>query len=441
MHRLPALRAIARVAPRLAPLIAAPRVTPLVALTSARLVILPVVLSVLLVGASRVANAQHIIGARDARALRADSVFQRFDRTDAPGCALGVYQDGKVLYARGYGMASLQNGIALSPRSVLDVGSISKQFTAMAILLLQQEGKLSLDDPIRKYIPEMPAYADKVTLRRALSQTSGLRDLYVMWSQTGRAFAGDTIDALRVITRSAEPNYEPGARYLYTNSGWILAAQIVYRLTGKTLAQFAEERIFRPLGMYDTRYLADATMVIPNLADSYAPRAGGGFRLARSAYDGAIMGAGAVQTTVEDFGRWLNNYDAATIGGRQILETMTTATTLNDGSPATSGANTAYAVGLSVGTLRGLRVISHGRSWAGFAATSCASPNSVMQSRPSATSRLPVRFAGAQGGGDLPRRPDATRQRGHVDRIASRGAAPKLPVESLRSLVACGAQR
>ncbi|MBK6458955.1 MAG: beta-lactamase family protein [Gemmatimonadetes bacterium] len=328
--------------------------------------ILPVALSVLLVGASRVANAQHIIGARDARALRADSVFQRFDRTDAPGCALGVYQDGKVLYARGYGMASLQNGIALSPRSVLDVGSISKQFTAMAILLLQQEGKLSLDDPIRKYIPEMPAYADKVTLRRALSQTSGLRDLYVMWGQTGRAFAGDTIDALRVITRSAEPNYEPGARYLYTNSGWILAAQIVYRLTGKTLAQFAEERIFRPLGMYDTRYLADASMVIPNLADSYAPRTGGGFRLARSAYDGAIMGAGAVQTTVEDFGRWLNNYDAATIGGRQILETMTTATTLNDGSPATSGANTAYAVGLSVGTLRGLRVISHGGSWAGF---------------------------------------------------------------------------
>ena len=181
---------------------------------------------------------------RDARALRADSVFERFDRTDSPGCALGVYQDGKVLYARGYGMASLEHGVALSPRSVLDVGSISKQFTAMAMLMLQKEGKLSLDDPIRKYIPEMPAYADKITLRRALSQTSGLRDLYTMMGQTGRTFAGDTIDALRVITRSAEPNYEPGARYLYTNSGWILAAQIVYRLTGKTLAQFAEERIF-----------------------------------------------------------------------------------------------------------------------------------------------------------------------------------------------------
>src|SRR5829696_3156911 len=313
------------------------------------------------------ARAQHIVGTRDARALRADSVFQRFDRTDSPGCALGVYQDGRVLYARGYGMASLEHGVALSPRSVLDVGSISKQFTAMAILMLQKEGKLSLDDAIRKYIPEMPAYADKITLRRALSQTSGLRDLYVMWGQTGRTFAGDTVDALRIITRSAEPNFEPGTRYLYTNSGWILAAQIVYRLTGKTLAQFAEERIFQPLGMRDTRYLADAAMIIPNLATAYSPRqGGGGFRVARSAYDGAIMGAGAVHTTVEDFGRWLNNYDAAAIGGRDIIETMTTPTKLNDGSPATSGPTQAYAVGLNVGTLRGLRLVSHGGSWAGY---------------------------------------------------------------------------
>jgi CubicO group peptidase (beta-lactamase class C family) len=329
----------------------------------------PAVLAAVLVAAlavSSTARAQHIVGVRDARALRADSVFERFDRITSPGCALGVYQDGKVLYARGYGMASLEHGVALSPRSVLDVGSISKQFTAMAILMLQKEGKLSLDDPIRRYIPEMPAYADKITLRRALSQTSGLRDLYTMMGQTGRTFAGDTIDALRVITRSAEPNYEPGARYLYTNSGWILAAQIVYRLTGKTLAQFAEERIFAPLGMQDTRYLADARTIIPNGAEGYAPQPGGGFRLARSTYDGAIVGAGAVHTSVEDFGRWLNNYEAATVGGRDILETMTTATMLNDGSPAQSGPTQAYAVGLNVGTLRGLPVVSHGGSWAGY---------------------------------------------------------------------------
>ena len=317
-------------------------------------------------GTPNVARAQHIVGMRDARAVRADSVFQAFDRTDSPGCALGVYQDGKILYARGYGMASLEHGVALSPRSVLDVGSISKQFTAMSILMLQKEGRLSLDDPIRKYIPEMPAYADRITLRRALSQTSGLRDLYVMMGQTGRTFEGDTIDALRVITRSAEPNYEPGSRYLYTNSGWILAAQIVYRLTGKPLAQFVDERIFSPLGMHDTRILADASTIIPNGAEGYAPRPGGGFRVARSSYDGAIMGAGAVHTSVEDFGRWLNNYDAATVGGRDIIETMTTPTKLNDGTPAKSGPNMAYAIGLTVGTMRGLRVVAHGGSWAGY---------------------------------------------------------------------------
>jgi CubicO group peptidase (beta-lactamase class C family) len=323
-------------------------------------------LAAALVAVSSAAPAQHIVGVRDARALAADSVFQRFDRTDSPGCALGVYQDGKVLYARGYGMASLEHGVALSPRSVLDVGSISKQFTAMAILMLQKEGKLSLDDPVRKYMPEMPAYADKITLRRALSQTSGLRDLYTMMGQTGRTFAGDTIDALRAIIGSTEPNYEPGARYLYTNSGWILAAQIVYRLTGKTLDKFAEERIFAPLGMRDTRYLADVTTIIPNGAEGYAPRPGGGFRVARSTYDGAIVGAGAVHTSVEDFGLWLNNYDAATVGGRDIIETMTTATKLNDGSPAKSGPTQAYAIGLNVGTLRGLRIVSHGGSWAGY---------------------------------------------------------------------------
>ena len=314
---------------------------------------------------SQPASAQYIVGLRDAKAARTDSIFRAFDRTDSPGCAVGVYQDGKPLYARGYGMASLEHGVPLSPRSVLDVGSISKQFTAMAILILEKEGKLRLDDPIRKYFPEMPPYADRVTLRRALSQTSGLRDLWSLWGQTGRTFAGDTVDALHIITRSAEPNYEPGERYLYTNSGWILASQLVYRLTGKSLAQFADERIFAPLGMRDTRFLADRNAIIPNLAESYAPREKE-FRIQRSSYDGAIQGPGGVHTTVEDFGRWLNNYDDATVGGRDIISAMTTATLLNDGSPAASAPGQAYAIGLVVGTARGLRTVSHGGSWGGF---------------------------------------------------------------------------
>ena len=315
---------------------------------------------------SDTAWAQYVIGQRDSLASRTDSVFRAFDRTDSPGCALGVYQDGAIRYARGYGLASLEHAVPISPRTVLDVGSISKQFTAMAMLLLEKDGKLKLDDPIRKIFPEMPAYANGVTWRRALSQTSGLRDLWTMWGQTGRTFAGDTVDALNVIYRSAETNYTPGERYLYTNSGWILAAQAVYRLTGKTLAEFAEQRIFGPLGMRDTRFLSDRSAIIPNLAESYGPRDKGGYRVQRNNYDGAIQGAGGVHSTVEDFGRWLNNYDAATVGGRDIITTMTTATKLNNDSLATSGPGQAYAVGLVVGTLRGLPVVSHGGAWGGF---------------------------------------------------------------------------
>lgn len=318
-----------------------------------------------LLAPSGTAPAQHIIGTRDSLASRADSVFRAFDRTDSPGCVLGVWQDGALRYGRGYGMASLEHGIALSPRSVLDVGSISKQFTAMAMLMMVREGRLSLEDPIRKLFPEMPPYADRVTWRRALSQTSGLRDLWTMWGLTGRTFAGDTVDALHIIFGSLEPNYDPGERYLYTNTGWILAAQAVYRLTGKTLAQFAEERIFAPLGMRDTRYLSDRAAVIPNLAESYSPR-DKTFRVQRNNYDGAIQGAGGVHTTVEDFGRWLANYDAGTVGGPDILRIMTTATTLNNGRPATAGVGQAYAVGLQVGTVRGLNTVSHGGSWGGF---------------------------------------------------------------------------
>ena len=323
-------------------------------------------LALTLAAIPRTAPAQHVIGARDARAIRADSVFRRFDRSDAPGCALGVYEDGRLLYARGYGMASLEHGIALTPRSVLDIGSISKQFTAMAILLLERDGKLSLDDPIRKLFPEMPPYADGVTWRRALSQTSGLRDLWTLWGMTGRTFRGDTVDALRVITRSAGTNYAPGARYLYTNSGWILAAQAVYRLTGQSLAQFAEARIFAPLGMRDTRFFGDNAMVIPGLATAYSPESGGGFRVTRNTYDGAIVGAGGVHTTIVDFERWLDNYDRLLVGDSAIVRAMTTPTALSDGSPARVNPTQAYALGLNAGTLRGLPVISHGGSWAGY---------------------------------------------------------------------------
>ena len=304
----------------------------------------------------------------DPRPSRVDSVFRLFDRTDGPGCAVGVYQHGAVTYARGYGMASLELGVAISPRTVFDVGSLSKEFTAMSILLLQQDGKLSIDDPVRKYVPELPAYADRITLRQLLSHTSGIRDHFDLLDVAGQDFDGtaDTVDYLRLITRSARPNFEPGTRYLYSNSGFVLLATIVYRVSGEPLPRFAAERIFTPLGMRDTRFQDDHTLVIPNRATAYAPRRGSWARR-MSQFDG-MAGAGGLHTSVEDFQRWIRNYDEATVGSKEIIAAMLTPTRLVNDSLASSGPDSYYGLGVGVGKYRGLRVDSHTGVWAGYRA-------------------------------------------------------------------------
>jgi CubicO group peptidase (beta-lactamase class C family) len=284
------------------------------------------------------------LGVRDARALRADSVFQRFDRTDSPGCALGVYQDGRILYARGYGMESLEHGVALSPRSVLDVGSISKQFTAMSILMLQKEGKLSLDDPIRKYIPELPPYADKITLRRALSQTSGLRDLYIMMGQTGRTFAGDTIDALRVITKRRLRISRP-LRSGSQQHGYFLLSQ-VKRVSGQT-ARPPTPGSSAP-GMTATHFHDDHTRSSRS-RHRLLPGAAGGYTIEMSGFE--QTGDGAVNTSIEELFRWDQNWYDGTVGGKDPRSSSAPAVPMVK-IPATRRASSSG--------YRGLKTVRHG---------------------------------------------------------------------------------
>jgi CubicO group peptidase (beta-lactamase class C family) len=309
-----------------------------------------------------VAHAQYVIGTRDSLTSRVDMVFRAFDRVDSPGCAVGVYRDGRVLYARGYGMANLELGVPNTPRTVFDVGSISKEFTATAILLLAQDGKLSLNDDVRRYFPEMPAYASAVTIRNLLNHTSGIRDYFVLMNIAGRGVEGpaDTTDFLRFITRSAETNFPIGTRYLYSNSGFALLGQIVYRVSGKSLPQFLAERVFGPLGMRDSRSMADHRMIIANRAQGYAP-GGGGFVISASSLDGT-GGAGSVHTTVEDFARWDHNWDEPTIGGRALVDSLQVRGKLKNDSIIS------YALGITVDKYRGLRTVSHGGSWAGYRA-------------------------------------------------------------------------
>jgi CubicO group peptidase (beta-lactamase class C family) len=328
--------------------------------------LLPVAIPLLLL--AQPVLAQRAASGRALEEVRTDSVFRGIDRSDGPGCAVGVFRDGAIRYARGYGMANLELGVAISPHTVFDVGSVSKQFTAMSILLLQKDGKLDIDESVRKYIPELPAYAEGITLRELLSHTSGIRDHFGLLEIAGRDFDGtaDSVDYLRYITRSAAPNFEPGTRYLYSNSGFVLLAQIVYRVSGMPLSRFAAERIFVPLGMRDTRFQDDHTLVIPHRATAYMPR-GDHWAIRMSEFDD-MAGAGGLHTSVEDFQKWMRNYDSATVGGREIVAAMTTPTKLKNDSLAGTPPESWYGLGIGVGTYRGLPVNSHTGVWGGYRA-------------------------------------------------------------------------
>ena len=302
-------------------------------------------------------------GAGDTTAsARVDRIFAQWDRTDSPGCAVGVYRDGGIAYARGYGMANLELGVALSPHSVLDLGSTSKQFTAMSVVLLARQGKLSLDDDVRKHIPELPAYEKPVTVRHLLTHTSGLRDYLTLWYLAGVDDADFTTEAeaLDVIRRQKVLNFQPGEQWLYSNSGFFLASVLIERASGRPLAAFAEEHIFRPLGMRHTRFNNDHTAIVPERATGYARREGGGFSVSMSDFE--QVGDGGVLTSVEDLQRWDENFYTGQVGGRAALDQLHQRAVLNSGRTET------YALGLFVDTYRGLRRERHGGSWAGYRA-------------------------------------------------------------------------
>jgi CubicO group peptidase (beta-lactamase class C family) len=293
-----------------------------------------------------------------------DAVFAEYDRSDSPGCSLGVYRDGKIVYARGYGMANLELGVANSAQTVFDIGSTSKQFTAFSIQLLAREGKLSLDDDIRKWLPEMPSYDKTITIRHLLHHISGLRDYLVAMELSGMQEEDWTTeqDALDIITRQKGVNFPPGQEYLYSNTGYFLLGVIVKRASGQPLREFAAEHIFAPLGMRHTQFNELHTRIIPNRATGYQkqkpPAAAFGIEMS----NWEQIGDGSVLTTVEDLQRWDENFYEPRVGDASLIQTMQVVGVLN------SGKKIAYASALSIGNFRGLPTVSHGGSWAGYRA-------------------------------------------------------------------------
>jgi CubicO group peptidase (beta-lactamase class C family) len=291
-----------------------------------------------------------------------DRVFAEWNKKDSPGCAVGVFKDGRIAYERGYGMADLEHEVPIAPDSVFYVGSLSKQFTAMAAALAMQQGKLALDDGVRKYLPELPVYADAIKIRHLIHHTSGLRDYNTLLSIAGRR--GDEVydnpTVLRITARQKALNFQPGEDYLYSNTGYTLLATIVERATATPFAAFADANIFKPLGMTGTHYHVDASRLVKGRAMAYARGAGGAFQLDTPSNERA--GAGGVYTNIRDLVRWDENFYDARIGGKRVIERLHTTEPLNDGKPST------YAWGLQIGSYRGLPIVEHGGSLGGYRA-------------------------------------------------------------------------
>ena len=291
---------------------------------------------------------------------RIDAVFKEYDKPHAPGCALGVMRNGALAFARGYGWADLERDVPITPASLFDIGSTSKQFAAASISLLAAEHKLAYDNDIRKYIPEMPDYGAPITIDNLMHHTSGLRDYTGLLVLAGHTLEEATTDsqALARIVAQRRLNFPTGSKYEYSNTGYFLLSVIVKRVSGKPLADFARERIFIPLGMTDTRYRNHAAMLIPKRALGYAPGDSGGFVNSMSNWE--QTGDGAVQLSIRDALKWDENFYHPRVGGAQMVRELQTRGVLANGDTIN------YARGLDIDHYRGLHRVQHGGDWIGY---------------------------------------------------------------------------
>lgn len=300
-------------------------------------------------------------GAGAAVVTDVDPVFAEWTLT-TPGCAVGVDVDGRSVLEKGYGMADLERSVAIAPDTIFEAGSVSKQFTAAAVLLLARERRLSLDDPIHRYFPELPDYGAPVTIRQMLTHTSGLRDWGSVagiagWPRTTRAHTQAHV--LDILSRQRALNFAPGTRWSYSNSGYNLAAMLVARLSGMSFAEFTRRRIFEPLGMASTSWRDDHTRLVQKRALAYDKR-DDGYHLDMPFED--AHGNGGLLTTVGDLLRWSRNFRTPIVGDQAFVTEQTTPGRFSDGQAHD------YGLGVTLGSYRGLREVRHSGSTAGYRA-------------------------------------------------------------------------
>ena len=296
-------------------------------------------------------------------AARVDAVFKLWNRDNTAGCAVSVARAGETVYARGFGMAHLEQPAPITPETIFEAGSVSKQFTASALVLLALDGKLSLDDPVHEYLPELPNFGAPITIRHLLTHTSGLRTFRPLVALRGRpdGFAVHTnAEVLALMARQRDLNFPPGEEYLYSNAPYILSVVLAERVSGQSFNDFTTERIFKPLGMTSTLWRNDFTQIVKGRATAYGSGRSGG--LHTNMANTEVFGNGGVLTTVGDLQRWNQELDEPKVLGQRFVDVLETPGRFNDGSLSD------YALGLGIGEYRGEREIAHSGGTAGYRA-------------------------------------------------------------------------
>ena len=288
-----------------------------------------------------------------AQSAKIDAIFAEFKRAGSPGVSLAVISHGKIVYSKGFGLAQLEDGIPIDAQTIFPAASVSKQFTGMAITLLADRGKLSLDDEVQKYLPWVARFAQPITIRQLLHHTSGVRDQWELLTLAGWG-KDDPItqeDVRRMMTKQRELNFEPGSKFMYSNMGYSLLAEIVTQVSGEPFSRFVAENIFKPLGMVHSHFHDDVDMLVPHRAYAYAPKAGGGYRKDDRSF--GTVGANNLFTTPEDLALWLDNFRHAKVGGPAVIQAMQQQGRLNNGEEF------AYAHGISAGKVGNMTVLAH----------------------------------------------------------------------------------
>jgi CubicO group peptidase (beta-lactamase class C family) len=305
---------------------------------------------------AQVPNKEKVVGG-------ADRAFEKVAKAyvaPGPGCAAAVSLNGETVFEKAFGLADLEHNVPNTPQTVFESGSVAKQFTAASLVLLQQDGKLSIDDPVKKYIPELPDYGSPLTIRHLLNHTAGLRDWGTVMSLTGVGRGDRVVSqdlALDVITHQRALDFTPGAEYSYSNSGYNLAAIIVERVSKQKFPAFVEERLFKPLGMTSSSWRDDYQRIVPGRAQAYSRAGTGPWRLNMPFMN--VYGNGGMLTTVGDWIKWNAMLDSRSLGA-PLVDALETRGVLNDERKI------AYALGLEVAKYKGLKDVSHGGATAGY---------------------------------------------------------------------------